>query len=112
MKKRKIIHKEYQKFINKYNWKGINYPSGKGEWRMFKKSNLTIALKVLNAKKNEYINPPYIILLMILNRERWHYLLVKKLSVSLRGITIKRYGDFYCLDSVSSIKTKTKSVWK
>ena len=60
MKKRKIIHKEYQKFINKYNWKGINYPSGKGEWRMFKKSNLTIALKVLNAKKNEYINPPYI----------------------------------------------------
>ena len=51
MKKRKIIHKEYQKFINKYNWKGINYPSGKGEWRMFEKSNLTIALKVLNAKK-------------------------------------------------------------
>ena len=51
MKKRKIIHKEYQKFVNKYNWKGINYPSGKGEWRMFKKSNLTIALKVLNAKK-------------------------------------------------------------
>ena len=51
MKKRKSIQKEYQKFINKYNRKGINYPSGKEEWRMFEKNNLTIDLKVLNAKK-------------------------------------------------------------
>ena len=30
MKKRKSIQKD-QKFINKYNKKGISYPSGKGE---------------------------------------------------------------------------------
>ena len=36
-----------------------------------------------------------IILLMIPNGEGWHYLEVKKLSASLRGITSKYVGDFY-----------------
>ena len=33
--------------------------------------------------------------LMIPNREKWHYLAVKKLPVLLRGITSKNNGDFY-----------------
>ena len=39
-----------------------------------------------------------IIFLMIPNEEKqgWHYLLVKKLSALLHGITSKHNGDFYC----------------
>ena len=39
--------------MNKYSWKGINYPSGKNGWKKFEKNNLTIALNVLYIKKNE-----------------------------------------------------------
>ena len=86
-------------FINKYNWGGINFPSEKDDWKKFEKNNVTIALNVLYAKK-EKIYPAYVskhnsnrekqvILLMISNKERWHYLTVKKLSVLLRGISSK-----------------------
>ena len=74
-------------FIDKYNWEGISYPSEKDEWKKFEKSNLTIALVVLYAKK---IYPAYVskhnsngkkqfIFLMIPNGQRWHYLPVKRL---------------------------------
>ena len=46
-------------FINKYNWEGINYPSEKDDWKKFEKSNVTIALNVLSAKK-EKIYPAYV----------------------------------------------------
>ena len=51
-----------------------------------------------------------VILLIILNREkwRWNYLAVKKLSALLRGITSKHHGDFYCLNCFHSLKTKSK----
>ena len=37
-------------FINKYNWKGINFPSEKDDWKKVEKNNVTIALNVLHAK--------------------------------------------------------------
>ena len=40
-------------FINKYNWEGINFPSEKNDWEIFRKSNATIALNVLFAKKEK-----------------------------------------------------------
>ena len=46
-------------FINKYNWKGINYPSEKDEWKQIEKNNLTIALKVLYAKTRKHILPRF-----------------------------------------------------
>ena len=68
--------------------KDINYPSGKDDWINCEKNNSAIALNVLYAKK-ENIHLVYvseqnskrdkkIILLMISNRERWHYFAVKK----------------------------------
>ena len=30
--------------MNKYNWKGIKYPSGKDDWKKFKKNNPAIDL--------------------------------------------------------------------
>ena len=46
-------------FINKYNWKGINYPSKIGDWKTFEKNNLTIALNILYIKEKN-IYPVYI----------------------------------------------------
>ena len=34
-------------FINKYKWKGINYPSKINDWKTFEKKNQTIALNIL-----------------------------------------------------------------
>ena len=31
-------------------------------------------------------------------KKRMHYLAVKKLSASLRGVNSKHQGDFYCLN--------------
>ena len=37
-------------FINKYNWKEINYPPKIDDWKTFEKNNRTIALNVLHIK--------------------------------------------------------------
>ena len=37
-------------FINKYNWKGINYSSKMNNWKRIVKNNLTIALNILYIK--------------------------------------------------------------
>ena len=39
-----------------------------------------------------------VIILIIPNANRWHYLTVKKLSALLKGIISKHNGDFYCLN--------------
>ena len=43
-------------FINKYNWKGIDFPSEKDNWKKFEKNNVTIALNVLYTKKEKNIS--------------------------------------------------------
>ena len=40
-------------FINKYNWKGINYPSKIDDWRTFEKNNPTIAINILYIEEKE-----------------------------------------------------------
>ena len=51
-----------------------------------------------------------IILTMIPNeeKERWHYLAVKRLSALLRRIISKHKGGFYCLNCLHFFKTKNK----
>ena len=49
-----------------------------------------------------------VILLMITEGEKWHYLAVKKLSALFNGITSKHKGDFYCLDCFNSYRTEEK----
>ena len=75
-----------KEFINKYNWKGINYPSEVDDWERFDKNNLTIFLinkkkKILPAyiSKHNLPGESQIILLMIPNKEKvgWHYVAVK-----------------------------------
>ena len=49
-----------------------------------------------------------VILLMITNGEKWHYLAVKKLSTSFIGITPKHEVDFYYLNCFHSFRTENK----
>ena len=55
-----------------------------------------------------------VILLMITDGKKWHYLTVKKLSALLRGITSKHEGDFYSLNCFHSysMKKNLKSIIK
>ena len=85
----------------------------------FPKSNLEIALNVLYAEKENkcpcYISKynsnhqKQVILIIILNGERWHYLAVKKLSALLRGIMSKHHVDFYYFNCLHSFETENKS---
>ena len=43
-------------FINKYNWKGINYPSKIDDWKIFEKNNQTIALNILYTKEKDILS--------------------------------------------------------
>ena len=49
-----------------------------------------------------------LILLMITDVEKWHYLAIKSLSALLRGITGNNNGDFYCLNCFRSCTTENK----
>ena len=45
-----------QPFIDKHNWKGINYLSEKDNWKKFEKNNLATVINVSYAKKEKYIS--------------------------------------------------------
>ena len=49
-----------------------------------------------------------LILLMINDSERCHYLVVKDLSALIREITSKHEGDFYCLNCFCSYRTEIR----
>ena len=107
-------------YINKYNWKDINFPSEKEDWKKFEQNNKEIALNVLFVPHNKKeIELAYkskynykrkkVILLMITDKNnRWGYLAVKSLSELLRGITSSNNGDVYCLNCFHSYRTLNK----
>ena len=84
-------------FIDKCNWKDINFLSHQKDWKKFEQNNKTIALNILfvpcNTKqirlayKSKYNRKQdnQVILLMITNDKNWHYLAVKNLSRLLRS---------------------------
>ena len=105
-------------FINQYNWKEVDRK--RKDWKKFELNNKSIALNILFVPYNtEKIRLAYkskynfkcenqVILLMITDGKKWHYLVVKSLSASLRGITSNHFGDFYCLNCFHSYNTKEK----
>ena len=106
-------------FIEKYNWKDIDFPSTSKDWKKFELNN-EVALNILYVphgtkkieiaykSKHNLTREKQVILLMISNGENWHYLTVKNLSRLLRGITSNHDGDFYCLNCFHSCRTKNK----
>ena len=106
-------------FIEKYNWEDLDFPSTSKDWKKFECNN-EVALNILyvpyNTKKiniaykskNNLTQEKQIILLMISDGQKWHYLVVKNLSRSLRGIASNHKEDFYCLNCFHSYRTKNK----
>ena len=58
--------------------------------------------------KHNLTHKNQVIVLMITNGEKWHYLTVKKLSALICKITSKHDGDFYCLNCLHSFSTENK----
>ena len=106
-------------FIDQYNWKDIDFPATSKDWKKFELNN-KVALNILfvphNTKKiqlayrSQYdlTYNKQLVLLMITDGEKWHYLVVKILSGLLRRITSNHNADFYCLNCFCSYSTKNK----
>ena len=106
-------------FIDQYNWKDIDFLSTSKDWRKFELNN-KIAQNILYVPHNtRKINVAYkskqnltcdkqVILLMITDGEKWHYLTVKNLPGLLRRITSNHQGNFYCLKCFLSYRMRNK----
>ena len=84
-------------FIDKYNWKGIDFPAGIKDWKKFEENNKEVALNILYTPPNtKTINLAYkskynrkcknqVVLLMITDNkqsdeiDKWHYIALKSL---------------------------------
>ena len=93
------------------------FPSTSKDWKKFELNNESIALNILYPHKTREICFAYkskhnltrekqVILLMITNGKRWHYIAVTRLSGLLRGVTGNNNGDFYCLNCFHAYRTK------
>ena len=58
--------------------------------------------------KHNFKRENQVVLLMITNGKKSHYLTMKSLSVLFRGITKNNNGDFYCLNCFHSYSTENK----
>ena len=99
-------------YINKYNWKGIKFLAEPEEWKKFEQNNKAIALNVLHIPHNTKTSVAYrseynskcrkqVILLMINNGKKYHYLAATNLSALLQGNSSNHEGDFFCLNCFS-----------
>ena len=66
--------------------------------------------KIRHAYKSKYnlTRENQVILLMITDGEKWHYLAVKRLPALFREITGNNHGDFYFLNCFQSYTTENK----
>ena len=106
-------------FIDQYNWKDIDFPSTSKDWKKLEQND-EIAINILyvphNTRKIQVAykskqNLTYdkqVILLMITDGKKWHYLTVKNLPGLLRGITSTHKEDFYYLNCFCLYRTKNK----
>ena len=78
-----------KRIIDQYNWKETSFPWHKKDWKKFESNNKSIALNILyipyntkeikHAHKSKYnLNcENQVIIFMITDGEKWHYLAVK-----------------------------------
>ena len=107
-------------FIDQYNWNDIDFPSTSKDWKKFELNNESIALNIFYVpyntrkihlaykSKHNLTREKQVILLMITDGEKWHYLAVTRLSELLRRITSNHKEDFYCLNCFHAYTTKNK----
>ena len=100
--------------------KEIDFPSQGKDWKKIDSNNKSIALNILyvphntekirHAYKSEYnlTRENQVIILIITDGEKWHYLAVKRLPALFRGVTGNNHGDFYCLNCFQLYTTENK----
>ena len=93
-------------YIDKYNWKEIEFPAGPKDWKKIKQNNKTIALNVLfvphntetirvayrskyNNKREKQVN-----LLTFTDCTKWHSLAITNLSALLKGMSSNHHEVF------------------
>ena len=93
-------------FINEYNWSEIDFPSHQKDCEKIEANNEPIALNILHIpynikdSKHSYkskfnlTREHQVILLMVRDNEKWHYLAVKNLNALLKGIILGYGGNF------------------
>ena len=81
-------------YITKCNWNRINFPSQRKDWERFEQDNTDIALNILSVPhnkkaielqyKSKYNRPRLnqVVLLMIIDGVKWHYLALKGILTS------------------------------
>ena len=104
--------------IDQYNGKGRDFASHGKDLKKIESNNKSIALNILYVSHNtDKIRHTYkskynltretqVIILMITDGEKWHYLAVKSLSALFRKITGNNHEDFYCLNCFQSYTTE------
>ena len=107
-------------FIDKYNWKEIDFPSHNKDSKKFESNKKSVAINILYVPYNfKEIKHAYkskcnlerenqVILLTITDGKKRHYLAVKSLSGLFKDITSKNDGDFHCLNCFQSYTTENK----
>ena len=100
-------------FINQYDWKEVDFPSHQKDWKSIALNVLFVPYnteKIRLAYKSKYNTKRgnQVILLMITDGQKWHYLALKKLSALLRGINSNHKKDFYCLNCFHLYSTKNR----
>ena len=107
-------------YVNKYNWERIEFPAGPKDWKKIERNNKAIALNILFIPRNtEIIRVAYrseynnkrkkqVILLMITDGKKWHYLAITNLSALLQGKSSNHKEDFYCLNCFNIYTTNNK----
>ena len=93
---------------------------GPKDWEKFERNNKTITFNILLMQQNtEKIRVAYrseynkkrkkqVILLMVTDGKKWHYLAVTNLSELLAKKSSNHDGGFYCLNCFNSYTSKNK----
>ena len=76
--------------------------------RTFYTYHIILKIQLTYRSKNNLTCDKQVILLMITDGKKWHYLTVKNLPGLLKGITSTHEKDFYCLNCFHSYRTKNK----
>ena len=71
-------------------------------------SHITGKIHLTYKSKHNLTREKQVILLIIIDGEKWHHTVIKRLSGLLRGVTGNNNGDFYCLNCFHSYRTEHK----
>ena len=106
--------------MNKLKGTIKEFPSHSIDWKKLELNNKSTALNILYVPHNiKKIRHAYkskhnlkrknqVILLMISDDKKLHYLAVKSLTALLKGVISNRVGDFYCLNCFHAYTTKNR----